>query len=65
MVKIIVLFFLFYFLMKLIRTFLKVNFYRISREAPFSPHQRPSEIDITDKVRVIPTEREKNDRDTP
>jgi len=65
MAKIIFLFFLSYFLVKLIRTFFIVKFYRVSGDAfPFRPSQNPVEIDITDKVKVLPTEMEKIDRDS-
>ena len=65
MTKIIILFFLSYFLVKLIKTFFKVKFYRISREyPPTQSTQKHVEIDITDKVKVLPPEMEKNDRDS-
>ncbi len=64
MTKIILLFFLSYFLIKLIKTFFKVKFYRISGEyPPTQSRQNPVEIDITDKVKVLPPEKEKNDRE--
>jgi hypothetical protein len=65
MAKIIFLFFLSYFLIKLIKTFFKVKFYRISGDyPPFKSTQNPVEIDITDKVKVLPPEKEKNDRES-
>ena len=61
MAKIILLFLLSYFVIKIIRTFLKVRVVRFDNFDSFKNQQK--EIDITDKVKIVPLEDEKNSRE--
>ncbi len=60
MAKIILLFLLSYFVIKIIRTFLKVRVVRFDNFE--SLKSRQNEIDITDKVKIVPLDDEKNTR---
>jgi hypothetical protein len=60
MAKIILFFLLSYFVIKIIRTFLKVRVVRFDNFE--SLKSRQNEIDITDKVKIVPLDDEKNTR---
>ncbi len=60
MAKIILFILLSYFVIKIIRTFLKVRVVRFDNFE--SLKSRQNEIDITDKVKIVPLDDEKNTR---
>ena len=61
MAKIILLFLVSYFVIKIIRIFLKVRVVRYDNFDFFKGQQK--EIDITDKVKIVPLDDEKNSRE--
>jgi hypothetical protein len=61
MAKIILLFLVSYFVIKIIRIFLKVRVVRYDNFDFLKSQQK--EIDITDKVKIVPLDDEKNSRE--
>jgi hypothetical protein len=61
MAKIILLLLMSYFVFKIIRIFLKVRVVRYDNFDSFKGPQK--EIDITDKVKIVPLDDEKNSRE--
>ena len=52
---------MFYFIIKIIRTFLKVRVVRFDHVSSFRGQKK--EIDITDKVKIVPLDDDKNSRE--
>jgi hypothetical protein len=61
MAKFLLIFLLSYFIIKIIRTFLKVRVIRFDHVSSSRGQQK--EIDITDKVKIVPLDDEKNSRE--